>query len=136
MRPIVILGINCTYHESSACLIQDGNLIAAVEEERFNRIKHAKPAHIDNSDVLPEAAIAYCLQTAGLDALAEVDFIGYSFEPEDRLRKNCAHQHPYPVPVGDFGTEEGEQVFFLAAHLSRRSCSLSNLSVHRVHRCV
>lgn len=109
---VVILGINCTYHESSACLIQDGNLIAAVEEERFNRIKHAKPAYVDNSDMLPESAIAYCLQAAGLDALAEVDFIGYSFEPEDRLRKNSAHQHPYPVPAGDFGTEEGEQIFY------------------------
>jgi carbamoyltransferase len=111
-RSVVILGINCTYHESSACLIQDGNLIAAVEEERFNRIKHAKPAKIDNSDVLPEAAIAYCLQAAGLDTLAEVDFIGYSFEPEDRLCKNSVHQHPYPIPAGDFGTKEGEQIFY------------------------
>ncbi|MBS3138589.1 hypothetical protein J4207_02685, partial [Candidatus Woesearchaeota archaeon] len=39
-----ILGINSVYHESSACIIKDGKMIAAAEEERFNRIKHAKEA--------------------------------------------------------------------------------------------
>lgn len=111
-KPIYILGVNCAYHESSACLIQDGQLIVAVEEERFNRIKHAKPANIDNSDELPLAAIAYCLKAGGLQTISEVDFIGYSFEPEDRLRKNIAHQHSYPIPVGGFGTEEGERLFY------------------------
>ncbi len=48
-----ILGINCAYHESAACLIQNGQLIAFVEEERLNRIKHAKPAKVDNADELP-----------------------------------------------------------------------------------
>ena len=47
-KPISILGINSAYHESSACLIQDGKLIAAAEEERFNRIKHAKTSGVDN----------------------------------------------------------------------------------------
>ncbi len=111
-KPIYILGINCAYHESSACLIRDGQLIAAVEEERFNRVKHGKPANIDNSDELPEAAITHCLQVAGLDSLAQVDYIGYSFEPEDRLRKNLTHQHNYPIPEGDFGTEAGEKLFY------------------------
>lgn len=39
-----ILGINSAYHESSACLLQDGHLIAAAEEERFNRVGYGKPA--------------------------------------------------------------------------------------------
>ncbi len=43
-----ILGINCAYHESAACLIQDGQLIAFVEAERLNRIKHAKHAKGDH----------------------------------------------------------------------------------------
>lgn len=111
-KPVYILGVNCVYHESSACLIRDGELIAAVEEERFNRIKHAKPANIDNSDELPTAAIEFCLKMGGLNAISEVDFIGYSFEPEDRLRKNLEHKHSYPIPVGDFGTEEGEKLFY------------------------
>lgn len=111
-RPISILGINCAYHESSACLIQDGELIAAVEEERFNRVKHGKPARVDNADELPRQSIAFCLDSGGLTDLSQVDFIGYSFEPEDRLRKNLAHDHGYPIATGDYGTEAGERLFY------------------------
>ena len=39
-----ILGINAVYHESAAALVIDGKLVTAVEEERFNRIKHGKQA--------------------------------------------------------------------------------------------
>lgn len=111
-KPISILGINCAYHESSACLIQNGKLIAAVEEERFNRVKHGKPARVDKADELPEQAIAFCLESGGLADLSEVDFIGYSFEPEDRLRENLAHDHGYPIEDGDYGTEAGERLFY------------------------
>lgn len=111
-KPISILGINCAYHESCACLIQDGQPIAAVEEERYNRVKHGKPARVDNADELPEQAIAFCLASGGLTDIGQVDFIGYSFEPEDRLRKNLAHDHGYPIPAGDYGTEAGERLFY------------------------
>ena len=111
-KPISILGINCAYHESSACLIQDGHLVAVAEEERFNRVKHGKPASVDNADELPEQAMAFCLQSGGLESIAAVDFIGYSFEPEDRLRKNSQHRHGYELPDGDFGTLAGEQRFY------------------------
>ena len=111
-KPVSILGINSAYHESSACLIQDGQLVAVVEEERFNRIKHGKPAKVDNADELPEQAIAFCLRSGGLNTIADVDFIGYSFEPEDRLRKNRGYHHGYTLPEGDFGTKTGEQQFY------------------------
>lgn len=114
---VSILGINCAYHESSACLIQDGRLVAVAEEERFNRVKHGKPAKVDNADELPEQAMAFCLRSGGLDSIADVDFIGYSLEPEDRLRKNSQHQHGYELPDGDFGTLAGERRFY-QAHLS------------------
>ena len=58
-KPFYILGINTTYHELSAVLIKDGDLVAAVEEERFTRIKHGKKALIDNPDVLPKEAMAF-----------------------------------------------------------------------------
>ena len=48
-----ILGINSVYHESSACLIKNGQLVIAIEEERLNRIKHAKPAAVNNPHILP-----------------------------------------------------------------------------------
>ena len=52
-----ILGINSAYHESSACLLKDGVIVGAVEEERLSRVKHAKKASVDNPDELPLRAI-------------------------------------------------------------------------------
>ncbi len=111
-RKISILGINCAYHESAACLIQDGQLTAFVEEERLNRIKHAKHAKVDNSDELPDKSIEYCLKTAGFESLGEIDYIGYSFNPEKRLEKNTQYQSQYKILDGNFGTSEGERIFY------------------------
>jgi carbamoyltransferase len=82
-RQLNILGINSVYHESSAALLVDGKLVAAVEEERFNRIKHGKTAEFDNPHQLPERAIRYCLNHAGLTA-GDVDHVAYSFNPKMR----------------------------------------------------
>ena len=61
-----ILGINSCYHESSAALIRVERgiekLVGFVEEERFNRVKHAKSARTDNADELPWNSIDYLLQ--------------------------------------------------------------------------
>src|ERR1700743_662540 len=76
-----ILGINSVYHESAAALLVDGELVAAAEEERFNRIKHAKEASFDNPHQFPERAIRYCLKHAGLTA-SDIHHIGYSFRPK------------------------------------------------------
>jgi carbamoyltransferase len=82
-RPVNILGINSVYHESAAALLVDGALVAAVEEERFNRIKHGKPAEFDNPHQLPERAIRFCLNHAGLTA-GDIDHVAYSFDPKLR----------------------------------------------------
>lgn len=65
-----VLGISCYYHDSAACIIDDGTIIAAAQEERFTRLKH------DQS--FPHNAIRYCLAEAGvsggrLDAVAFYD---------------------------------------------------------------
>lgn len=54
-----ILGISALYHDAAACIIKDGQIIAAAQEERFTRIKH------DSS--MPVNAIQYCLSEAGID---------------------------------------------------------------------
>ena len=59
-----ILGISAFYHDSAACIIKDGKIIAAAQEERFTRIKH---------DLLPNA-IEFVLEYANLK-LSEVDHI-------------------------------------------------------------
>jgi carbamoyltransferase len=81
-----VLGINSVYHESSAALLVDGKLVAAVEEERFNRIKHGKEANFDNPHQLPERAIRFCLKSAGLTA-RDVHHVAYSFDPKRRRKQ-------------------------------------------------
>lgn len=67
-----ILGISCYYHDSAACLLQDGKLTAAAEEERFTREKH------DNS--FPKNAIEYCLGEAGISS-EELDHVVFHEKP-------------------------------------------------------
>ncbi len=74
------LGINAAFHDSSACLLKDGQLIAAAEEERFTQIKHGKRPIPFSTYELPFHAIDFCLRTAGIH-LNDVSNIGYSFDP-------------------------------------------------------
>ena len=74
------LGINAAFHDSAACLVRDGAVLAAAEEERFNRVKHAKRPLPFSAWELPYAAIDYCLREAGI-RLAEVDHVAYSYDP-------------------------------------------------------
>jgi len=71
-----ILGINAYHGNASAAIIADGRLLAAVEEERFNRVKYAAG--------FPSAAIRYCLDAAGI-TLREVDHIAIPRNPWARL---------------------------------------------------
>jgi carbamoyltransferase len=71
-----ILGINAYHGNASAAIVCDGKLVAAVEEERFNRVKYAAG--------FPAAAIRYCLLDAGL-TLADVDHVAVPRNPYARL---------------------------------------------------
>lgn len=88
-----ILGVNAVYHESSAAVVVDGKVLAACEEERFTRIKHGKDPRVDNPQELPENAIRFCLDYAGLRP-EDVDLVAYSFDPELRRRKFQAEWWP------------------------------------------
>lgn len=76
-----ILGINAAYHESAACLIKDGHVVMAIEEERLNRIKHGKLSTPETTGQLPWKAIHKCLDAANI-TLQDCEHIGYSFSPE------------------------------------------------------
>jgi carbamoyltransferase len=67
-----ILGISAFYHDSAAALVQDGEIVAAAQEERFTRKKHDPD--------FPGNAVRYCLQEAGIEA-ADVDFIAFYDKP-------------------------------------------------------
>src|SRR5436305_13952949 len=75
-----ILGINAVYHDPAACLVKDGRVIAAVEEERFTRIKHGKRLIPFSTYELPFQAIDYCLREAGI-TLVDIDHVAYSYDP-------------------------------------------------------
>lgn len=74
-----ILGISAFYHDSAACLVRDGEIVAAAQEERFSRIKH--------DDGFPEEAIRYCLREAniGPEELESVVFYEKPFVKFERL---------------------------------------------------
>jgi carbamoyltransferase len=74
------LGINAAYHDSAACLVKDGAVVAAAEEERFTRRKHAKRPVPFSTYELPYHAIDYCLKEAGI-RLKDVDHVAYSYDP-------------------------------------------------------
>ena len=73
-----ILGLNAFHGDSSACLIHDGLLVAAAEEERFRRIKHWSG--------FPSESIRYCLTRAGI-TLADVDYVAINQNPRSSFFK-------------------------------------------------
>src|SRR3712207_5804281 len=75
-----VLGINAIFHDPSAALIVDGQVVAAAEEERFSRRKHGKRPVPFAAWELPELSAAWCLHEAGLRP-EDVDAVAYSFDP-------------------------------------------------------
>ncbi len=67
-----ILGISAYYHDSAACLIKENEIIAAVQEERFTRIKH--------DSKFPKNSILFCLKEASID-ITDVSFIAFYDKP-------------------------------------------------------
>jgi len=87
---MIILGINAFHGDSSACIIRDGQLIAAAEEERFRRIKHWAG--------FPSQAIAYCVGEAGV-SLADIDHVALNQDSKANKWRKIAYllqQRPSP----------------------------------------
>ena len=74
-----ILGISAYYHDSAACLLRDGEIVAAVQEERFSRVKH--------DHRFPTHAVQACLREGGIgvDGLDCVAFYDKPFLKFDRI---------------------------------------------------
>lgn len=67
-----ILGISAFYHDSAACLVQDGRIVAAAQEERFTRKKH--------DHAFPQRALDFCLERAGISA-EDIDLVTFYDKP-------------------------------------------------------
>jgi carbamoyltransferase len=83
-----ILGISCFYHDSSAVLLRDGQLVAAVAEERFSRKKH--------DSGYPQRAIRYCLEEGKIES-GDLDYVVFYEKPLlkfDRILTSCLATFP------------------------------------------
>ncbi|MFN2544451.1 MAG: carbamoyltransferase [Actinomycetota bacterium] len=76
-----ILGINCFSHDTAAALLRDGEPVAFVEEERFNRDKHTK--------AFPDRAIEFCLREAGI-GIRDVDVVTFAHRAGTDLKRGMA----------------------------------------------
>ncbi|MEJ6021317.1 carbamoyltransferase family protein [Ramlibacter sp. PS4R-6] len=78
----LVLGINAFHGDSSACLLRDGEMVAAAEEERFRRIKHWAG--------FPAEAVRYCLHEAGA-TLSQLDHVAINQDPRANLGRKLAY---------------------------------------------
>jgi carbamoyltransferase len=85
-----VIGISAHFHDSACCLLQDGRLVAAAQEERFSRVKHDAR--------LPRAAFRYCLEAGGL-TIADVDCLAYYENPVKKLDRQLWMGLPHVPPA-------------------------------------
>ena len=85
-----VVGISAHFHDAACCVLQDGQIVAAAQEERFSRVKH------DPS--MPRAAFRYCLEAAGL-TIADVDCVAYYENPVKKLGRQLWMGLPHVPPA-------------------------------------
>jgi len=90
MKPLHILGISAYYHDSAACLVRDGKIVAAAQEERFTRKKH-DPA-------FPSRAVSFCLREGGLTS-QDLHYVAFYEKPFLKFERLLQTYLAY-APVG------------------------------------
>jgi len=89
-----VLGISCYYHDAAVCLVRDGKVVAAAQEERFTRDK--------NSPAFPINAVNYCLQ-AGKISVYDIDLVGFYEKPFLKFaRVIMEHLRSWPFSLKNF----------------------------------
>ena len=86
-----VAGLSAFYHEAACCLLRDGRLVAAAEEERFTRVKH--------DPRLPVHAFRFCLEASGI-GIHELDAIAYYESPVKKLARQLWTGPPAGVAPG------------------------------------
>src|SRR5437870_12379005 len=85
-----ILGLSAFYHDSTACLVRDGQLIAAAQEERFTRKKH--------DAAFPQHAVEYCLREGAIHT-SDLEFVAFYEKPFLKFDR-ILHSYLAYAPVG------------------------------------
>ena len=94
------LGLNAYHGDSSACLVRDGHIVAAAEEERFRRIKHWAG--------FPAQAISYCLDEARV-SIGDVDVVAINSDPRASFLKKIGFALRHRPPIGLIADRLGNQ---------------------------
>ena len=79
---MIVLGINYHHPDSSACLIKDGQIIAAAEEERFTRIKHFAG--------FPKHSIDFCLKYSNVN-YSEINYVALNFNSNSNIKEKLKY---------------------------------------------
>ena len=89
-----ILGISCFYHDSSAALLKNGQVVAAAQEERFSRKKH--------DTRFPKNAIKWCLEKEGI-GIEDIKYIGFYEKPFLKFERVLSqHLEMFPKSLKTF----------------------------------
>ena len=115
---MIILGINAYHGDAAAAIVKDGRLLAAVEEERFNRFKHCAG--------FPLESIRYCLSVANV-SIADIDHIGISRDPSAHLHKKVLFA---ATRAAKQAAGAGNRGRFLEPVYSERSVDVGAVSIH------
>jgi carbamoyltransferase len=124
---MIILGINAYHGDASAALVVDGKLVAAVEEERFNRIKHWAG--------FPAQSIRYCLESAGVSP-SDLDHVGISFNPKSNFFRKLAFvakHRPSISAIRDRLKRQSRTLSLESQLVEAIGCSRSEL-IAKIHR--
>jgi carbamoyltransferase len=135
---VYTLGINAAFHDPAACLVENGMIIAAAEEERFTHIKHGKRPIPFSTYELPFHAVDFCMRKAGI-RLTEVDHVAYSFDPYLLLGSHADQSH-ISIPLQRKGLETTEwespwDPLSLSAMVNAPRHLASGLPHHLQERC-
>lgn len=107
---MVILGLNYAFHDSTACLVRDGELVIAIEEERLTRDKHTA--------AFPQRAIDRCLKEAGL-TYEDIDHVAVAFDPRLDLGRKALYPLRHPRALKGFASHEWRTVVQKPRYLRR-----------------
>lgn len=125
---MLILGINASYHDTSAAIVRDGQVLAALEEERINRVKH--------TNAFPINAIRYCLREAGAE-FQDVNFVAVNVA-EEHLWRIVTTQASSQVPPVDLSPQsfavrvfseaglrlDAERLYFVPHHVAHAASAM------------
>ena len=104
-----ILGISGQERDAAAALVQDGRVVAAIEEEKLARIRHIG---MNYAGGLPFRAIEFCLERAGI-GFDKVDYVAYYLEPHKRFHREIAFNSSRAINAAEQGSIEGFPPYFV-----------------------